>query len=166
MWYLTYSRGYPRWLPDDLYSTLFQHYKCIIIKICIFWMLRWHIDTPVSEMHTYFTLITCPSTRQHFGSRSVLFDFYVDVIRISKEIKLHSNVITTAVMSKLSVTGFLSFGLPLLYLSRFEPHSDCLWESYDVLADGEVVPYGELSLLFHLLACHDSREWKYLDDLT
>ena len=74
-------------------------------------------------MHTYFTFIICPSTRQHFGCRSLLFDFYVDVIRISKEIKLHSNVITAAVMSKLSVTGFLSRGLPLLYLNRFEPHA-------------------------------------------
>ena len=49
----TYSRGYPRWLPDDLYTTIFQHFKCIFIKICIFWMLKWHIDTHVSEMHFY-----------------------------------------------------------------------------------------------------------------
>ena len=41
----TYSRGYPRWLPDNLYTTIFQHFKCIIIKICIFWdvkMTYWH----------------------------------------------------------------------------------------------------------------------------
>ena len=71
----TYSKGYPRWLPDNLYTTTFQHFKCLIFKICFFWMLKWHINTPVSEMHTYFTLKTCPITRQHFGSRSVLFDF-------------------------------------------------------------------------------------------
>ena len=90
MWYLTvfaYLRGYPKWLTYDLYTTLYQHFKCIIvIKISIF-------DTHVSETHTYFTLIICPLTRQHFGSRCVLFDFYFDVIRIPKEIKLHSNVI-------------------------------------------------------------------------
>ena len=52
-------------------TTICQHFKCIIIKICIFWMLKWHTDANVSAMHTYFTLITCPLTRQHF----VLFDF-------------------------------------------------------------------------------------------
>ena len=162
----TYSRGYPRWLPYDLYTTIFQHFKCIIINIHIFWMLKWHINAHVSEMHTYFMLITCPLTKQHYGSRSVWF-FYVDVICISKEIKLHSkfNVIKVAAMSKLLVTDFLLIGLPLLYLSRFEPHSDCLWESHVVLADGEVVPYGELPLLFHLPAGHDSREWNNLDDM-
>ena len=35
-------------------------------------MLKWHIDTHFSEMHTYCTLRTCPLTRKHFGSRSVL----------------------------------------------------------------------------------------------
>ena len=50
--------------------------------------------------------------------------FYVDVIRASKEIKL-------------LVTDFLLVGLPLLYLSRFEPHSDCLWESHVVYGEGE-----------------------------
>ena len=58
MWYLTvftYSRVDPRRLPDDLYTTIFQHFKCIIIKICIFWILKLHIDTHVCEIHTYFT---------------------------------------------------------------------------------------------------------------
>ena len=31
-----YSRGYPRWLPDDLFTTVFQYFKSIIVKICIF----------------------------------------------------------------------------------------------------------------------------------
>ena len=43
-----------------------------------------------------------------------------------KEIKLHSNVIQATAMSKLLVNDFLLVGLLLLYLSRFEPHSDCL----------------------------------------
>ena len=47
--------------------------------------------------------------------------FYLDVKRISKEIKLHSNVILAAAMSKLLITDFLFVGLPLLYLNRFEP---------------------------------------------
>ena len=87
MWYLTvfrYSKGYPRWQPDDLCLTIFQPFKCIIIKICILWIWRWHIDTHVSEMHTYFTLVTCPSTRQYFGSRSVHLIFMFDVIRMFK----------------------------------------------------------------------------------
>ena len=71
----TYSRGYPRWLANNLYTTIFQNFKCVITKICIFWMLKSHTDTHVSDMHTYFTFITCPLTRKHFGSRSVLFDF-------------------------------------------------------------------------------------------
>ena len=49
-------------------------------------------------------------------------------------------------MSNLLVTDFLLVGLPLLYLSRLETHSDFLWESYIVLADTEVLPYGENSL--------------------
>ena len=83
MWYLnvfTFARGFPRWLPAGLYTTIFQHYKCIIIKICIFRMLKWHIDIHVSEVHTYFTLITYPLTRQHFGSSLYYLIFYVDVI--------------------------------------------------------------------------------------
>ena len=82
----TYSSGYPRWLPDDLYTT-------IALSAFYFLEIRWHIDTHLSEMHTYFTLIICPSTRQHFGNKSVLFHFYVDdklTWRMSKEIKLHS----------------------------------------------------------------------------
>ena len=43
-------------------------------------------------------------------------------------------------MSKPLVTFFLLVGLPLLYLSRFEPHSDCLRENHVVLADGEWFP--------------------------
>ena len=71
-------------------------------------------------MQTYFALITYPLTRQHFGSSSVLFDFfYVDVIRTSKEIKLHSNVIEVVAMFKLLVTDFLLVGILLLYLSKF-----------------------------------------------
>ena len=63
-------------------------------------------------------------------------------------------------MSKLLVTDFLLLvvDLPLLYLNKFESHSDCLEETHAVLAEAEVVPYGELPLLFHLHACHDSRE--------
>ena len=68
-------------------------------------------------------------------------------------------------MSKLLVTYFLLVGLPLLYLSRFEPHSDFLRESHAVFADGEAVPHGELPFLFHLPACYDFREWNNLDDL-
>ena len=66
-----------------------QHFKCIIIKICTFWMLKWHIHAHASEMHTYFTLITCPLTRKHFGSRSVLFEFlcwcYTYVVLLSRK---------------------------------------------------------------------------------
>ena len=70
-------------------------------------------------------------------------------------------------MSKLLVTDFLLVGLLLLYLSRFELHSDCLWESHVVLEDGEVVPYGELPLLSHLTTGHKTpRRQMYITDVV
>ena len=46
--------------------------------------------------------------------KQVCIIFYVDVIRIFKELKLRSNVIQAAAISKLLVTDFLLVGLPLL----------------------------------------------------
>ena len=84
-------------------------------------------------MHTYFTLRTCPLTRQRFGNRSVLFDLYVDVIR---KATFKCNIGSCHVQA-VRGTDFLLVDLPLLCLSSFKPHSDYLRESYVVLADGE-----------------------------
>ena len=41
-------RKYPRWLPDDLYTTICQHFKCIIIKICFF------LDVKMTYLYSCF----------------------------------------------------------------------------------------------------------------
>ena len=136
-----------------IYTQLyFSIFSALLSKYVFFWKLKWHIDTHVSEMHTYFTFITCSLTRQH-----ILFDFlclcYTYIWRNKATFKCNIGGCYVQAVSP----DFLLVGLPLLYLSRFEPHSDCLWESHVVLADGEMVLYGELPLLFHLTACLDKR---------
>ena len=73
---------------------------------------------------------------------------------------LHSNVIYAPVMSKLSVTGFLLHDLPLLYLSRFEPNSDCLRESHFVLADDVVIPDVPRSIFMLVMTPEREIIWK------
>ena len=105
-----------------------------------------------------FVLYTCIKALKYIPGPGVGWAFtgplvlrFYDV----KEIKLYSN----GYCHVQAVTDFLLVGHLLLYLSWFETHLYCLWESHVVLADCEV-EYGELPLLFHLPACHYSKRVK------
>ena len=138
-----------------IYTPLyFSILNALLSKFCIFldlkmtyWHSRFFWDAYIFYVHNMSI------NKTTFWEQVCIIWFFMLMLYV------YSNVIQAAAMSKLLVTDFLLVGLPLLYLSRFEPHSDCLCESHVVLADGEVVPYGDLPLLFHLPACHDSREW-------
>ena len=150
-----------------LYATIFQHFMCIIIKICIFWMLKWHTvywhscfwDAYIFYVHNLSI------NKTTFWEQVCIIWFFMLIytyIYWNKatfkcnvggcHVQADSNWL---LISWYSTATSEQVRTPFRRLVR-KPHCACWWWGGSLWRTASSV---------RLPACHDSREWNNLNDL-